>query len=329
MTKEWVEMKKAQASEEWEDLACRIQDAMQGILPETLIEEIIVELGKEVKTSQFPVYRILMDILSEKNVDYETVCALAKSVKFLLGTGNEFNRLYDQYMESEPMEFDGDILITDPRYIIKESAEDEDWERCKYGSAMEALGITHYMVRETIYGDCRCVTYNTATKEPLGEYYSDTGLIAVFLLDEVLAYNPDFKMHITDPEAVTLIRNFKGTVQFVVTEEAYEWCGKPFVNYSVRVTGHGTDKTSGEAIEFSTMQTGGSTDDAETEKKVFAVTVARTGVVYVEAEDANEAMYIADNLLTDDISWSDGWEVTDAEEADPADAAEIFKEDKF
>ena len=36
-----------------------------------------------------------------------------------------------RYQDSEPMEFDGDIIITDPCYILNHgSAYDDDWEKC-------------------------------------------------------------------------------------------------------------------------------------------------------------------------------------------------------
>ena len=65
------------------------------------------------------------------------------------------------YLDGEPMEFDGDIIITDPCYIMK---EDDDWATCAYGENMEALGITHYMTRDTLYGDWSCTTFDSDTK---------------------------------------------------------------------------------------------------------------------------------------------------------------------
>lgn len=45
--------------------------------------------------------------------------------------------------------------------------------------------------------------------------------------------------------------------------------------------------------------------------KKYCVTVARTGAIFVEAEDASEAMYIADHQNTEAVSWTDDWEATD------------------
>lgn len=38
------------------------------------------------------------------------------------------------------MRFDGTILITDPCYLIRESA---DWQKCCWGADMRALGFPH------------------------------------------------------------------------------------------------------------------------------------------------------------------------------------------
>lgn len=37
---------------------------------------------------------------------------------------------YTRYLDSELTEFDGDIIITDPCYILK---EDSDWDKCSWG----------------------------------------------------------------------------------------------------------------------------------------------------------------------------------------------------
>lgn len=175
-----------------------------------------------------------------------------------------------RYLDSEPMEFDGDIIITDPCYIIRAEHHgttpltDDDWGACEYGDNMEVLGIHNYMTRDTIYGDWSCTVYNTDTREAIGEFCADAGLVSVFLLDEILKYNPDFDYHKERTWTTTLIPNFKGTVQFVVEHEegVYEedceyWkAGDKWEEYSVHVVGHGINKKTGEPINFRSAQTG-------------------------------------------------------------------------
>lgn len=147
------------------------------------------------------------------------------------------------------MEFDGDIIITDPCYIIK----DEDWRNCYYGyDNMKDFGFTHYMTRDTLYGDWSCTTFDMDTKEALGRFCADAGLVSVFLLDEVLKYNPDYDWHITKPYTATVIKDFKGTVQFVVK---YRKRGDG-EEYYVEVIGHGMNKATGKPINFIGRQTG-------------------------------------------------------------------------
>lgn len=204
------------------------------------------------------------------------------------------------------MRFKGDIIITDPCYIIKdvdtsdkpkwkdfhpyksiydypdynEETKDsklfredakkldeaykewrrehpDDWGICQYGNNMEALGIEHYICRDTMYGDWFCTTFNSDTKEPIGKFCADAGLVAVFLLDEVLKYNPDFDYHIERPWTTTLIKDFDGEVNFEIvhTEGVYEedtsWCkkGEKWEDDSVQVIGKGN-------INFIGKQTG-------------------------------------------------------------------------
>ena len=58
------------------------------------------------------------------------------------------------------MKFKGDIIITDPCYIMRSKNElsEDDWSFCEYGSYMEKLGIKHYLTSDTEYGDWSCTT---------------------------------------------------------------------------------------------------------------------------------------------------------------------------
>lgn len=236
---------------------------------------------------------------------------------------------YNRYLDTEPMEFDGDIIITDSCYICnekdikdiypnhsdyithdsaseypdcREMTQDEisrldplskmlikldskkgyiskqyqeekdkyekaiekycqnnrsDWELCNYGYNMDELGITNYMSRDTLYGDWSCTTYDLNTKEKIGEFCADAGMVSVLALDEVLKYNPEFDYHEKRTWTTTWIKNFKGTVQFVVTKDiGVDEENHPWEDYSVEVIGHGIDKKTGQPINFIGTQTG-------------------------------------------------------------------------
>lgn len=242
---------------------------------------------------------------------------------------NYCENAYDRYLDSDPMEFDGDIIITDPCYICKdkedvsaypnrfdfikydseaeypdyrEMTQDEinrldplskilvtldlkkgyiskqyqkereeyekaiekyhqdnrsDWDLCNCGFAMYKLGITHYMTRDTLYGDWSCTTYDLNTKDKIGKFCADAGMVSVIALDEVLKYNPEFNYHEKRTWTTTWIKNFKGTVQFIVTKDSgVDEENHPWEDYSVEVIGHGIDKITGNPIDFIGTQTG-------------------------------------------------------------------------
>ena len=123
-----------------------------------------------------------------------------------------------------------------------------DWELCGFGEVMENLGIQNSLVAGTIYGDWSCTTYQlnptpTSDYKILGHFCADAGLVGVFLLDEVMKYNPKYK-DITDAtHCVTLIRDFHGEVSInIIHDDEYD-------EDEVRVVGTGN-------INFETRQTG-------------------------------------------------------------------------
>lgn len=193
---------------------------------------------------------------------FRALCVYRRLQESVLWRINQMrDRDYSGYLDSEPVHFDGDIIITDPCYIM---GEGEDWSRCGYGSKMEKLGIQHYMTRNTIYGDWSCTTINTDTNKAIGHFCADAGLVSVFLLDEVLKYNPWYDDYIEKPYMVTLIRDFCGTAQFVVKDKSYVLDhddglykkGDMMEDFAVEVVGHGINKITGEPINFVGKQTG-------------------------------------------------------------------------
>lgn len=166
---------------------------------------------------------------------------------------------FDFALDSDPMYFNGDIIITDPCYLkdgmnlSEDVIEDRDLCMAKIDECFEN-GIG--MQRNTIYGDWSCTTFDMNTKQPIGEFCADGGMVCVIKLDDVFAFNPNFNYHTEKTWTTTLIKDFCGTVQFKVKEEPYEYEGKQEVDYIVFVEGHGVNKVTGEKIDFITSQTG-------------------------------------------------------------------------
>lgn len=134
------------------------------------------------------------------------------------------------------MRFNGDIIITDPCYLMKDD-NNEDWEKCKYGDNLEILGIDHYLCESTIYGDWSCTVYDRDSGKKIGQFCADAGLVCVCLLDQVLKYNPKYDDHINSLFSTTLIKNFDGDVSIECDGEEVSVVGAGNVKFYSRQTG--------------------------------------------------------------------------------------------
>jgi hypothetical protein len=130
-----------------------------------------------------------------------------------------------------------------------------DYEECEHyldlirSSGVEKL-FNQYMTCDTLYGDWSCTTFNSDTKEPIGRFCADAGLVSVISLDEVLKYNPDYDCDLKESFTATIIRDFYGTVQFVIRQDESK------EEYYLEVIGHGINKVTDEPINFIGKQTG-------------------------------------------------------------------------
>jgi len=148
-------------------------------------------------------------------------------------------------LDSEWVEFDGDIVITDPCYTTDNWLGD--------GFDLDSLPLC----RDTIYGDWSCTTYDKDTGKKIGEFCADAGLVCVDTLENIVSRKPNFINDYGD-WCMTLIKNFKGKVRFKIeqinkpdnTERFNLW------DYEVRVEGEGVNKQTGKKISFITTQTG-------------------------------------------------------------------------
>jgi hypothetical protein len=201
------------------------------------------------------------------------------------------------------MKFKGDIIITDPCYIIPEveetikcphifdylskelatkSPNDYSFEEREQvnnyhnivkeyyievnkndiwrnnsidldnGNGLEKYGFTNYLWGTTMYGDWSCTTFKLKEyaknkkpsditqkdiTKPIGEFCADAGLVGVFLLKEVLNFNPTYDDHIKKPYTTTLIENFDGDVQYIIEDDSVYIKGIGNVNFITNQTG--------------------------------------------------------------------------------------------
>ena len=155
-------------------------------------------------------------------------------------------------------------------YYFSESRKYDDWDKCDWGENMEVLGIHNYISKSTIYGDWSCSTYQTKEEpkefmesilrilndnlengedsedwipyegEYIGEFCADAGLVGVFLLDEILAYNPEWKSWIEEhPWCATIIEDFEGEVEYYIdkVDEEAHIVGTGNINFYTAQTG--------------------------------------------------------------------------------------------
>ena len=156
---------------------------------------------------------------------------------------------YQRYLDTEPKHFHGDIIITDPCYVIK----DDDWsDVCDHIDDPNYEPLPGAIVHDTIYGDWSCTTFDAKTKKPIGHFCADAGLVAVFNLAEVLKHNPSFDYHLTKEWTTTLIKDFDGDVWFKIKHYNTAYGD----DYSVHVMGRGINTKTNEPFEFITRQTG-------------------------------------------------------------------------
>ena len=299
MDKAWVEKK---TKDHMEKIAHMKADIVAKITACELIPEskkrwvlsVVDEYEKEPYITAHGMSIVLMKAMTDVDVEIEWfddfIYKTLKLEDFIMAHRYKY---FGHLLDSELVEFDGDIIITDPCYLIKERDEStapkmetfqrdystmtqaqykkayredmkeyrkafdvwakthpDDWETCEYGYNMAAIGMPHAMCRSTLYGDWGCTTYNSDTKEVLGHFTADAGEVGAFTLDEVLNYNPEYDDHINNTYCVTLIKDFKGTVQFTVEEESPD-----HGDYIVRVVGKGVNKKTGLPLNFITSQT--------------------------------------------------------------------------
>lgn len=270
MNKCWVEAEKARLDSEAQAMRMQLVGKINSadFLTEKDKQDVIAVLDNESDAVYGLFAPLAMVALLENHKDDNKFDATevdnflwSIGVSAYSATLSKAKQRWERYLDSEKIEFDGDIIITDPRYIIRaehhgtEPITEDDWEACGYGEDMGVFGFTRFLIRDTLYGDWGCTVYNIDTKERIGEFCADAGLVSVFLLDEVLKYNPDFDYHIARPWTAALIRDFKGTVQFVVERKEGK-CkeGTKWENFCVHVVGHGISKRTGAPINFYSSQ---------------------------------------------------------------------------
>jgi hypothetical protein len=135
------------------------------------------------------------------------------------------------------MKFKGTIVITDPCYLGcgNEKLNDNWWEESDYGERLEKFGFTNYITEGTLIGDWSWHTYETETKNIIGQFCADAGLVGVYLLEEILKLNPNFEQWAQEHSwCATIIKDFDGDVKYEYDEkndDLFHIVGKGNINF--------------------------------------------------------------------------------------------------
>jgi hypothetical protein len=107
------------------------------------------------------------------------------------------------------MKFHGDLIITDPQFVVKDA---DDWKKCAYGDRMDQLGLATCLTALMTEGEEDLAAYDQ-NGNLLGTFVSDSGVAGAFLLEEILAYDPEFDEHTACPENALWLPDFDGEIQ--------------------------------------------------------------------------------------------------------------------
>lgn len=177
--------------------------------------------------------------------------------------GKEFEKKQKVYMN-------GDIIITDPCYVIKDELWHifcDKWFAGKTPAInwlKDVLGFKECLVADTLYGDWGCTTLQVSklhdvldaiangkgadiekidpTVKPIGSFCADAGLVCVFYLDDCLKHNrKEVEELLTKDWCATVIRDFKGYVSLAdITVKYYsDYYKKEMTDVERNVIGEG------------------------------------------------------------------------------------------
>ena len=115
------------------------------------------------------------------------------------------------------MKCKGDIILTDPMYLIRKGSPN-DWKTALSEgydhAALHLLGIGTYLSAEA--GEDGRLEVRNDAGERVGEFCTDSALYCVCDLNEVLAYNPDLLTNYAEfPNTFCVIRDFDGEVSVI------------------------------------------------------------------------------------------------------------------
>lgn len=280
MTREWMEQEKKRLAEKFKDYPQKLLDEWYAIpeeyrdirmkkyniWPEIANIEASIKNGVPVKTVDIHMLFVYTDedFLDFYFKDHEEF--IPDAAKYYAHFHKNLGQYYEyleygtksvEAAEDKVMDFNGDIVITDPCYLsVNMTNEERRNFDCEHMTNYGIVGIES----ETYYGDWDCTTYDRLTwdedgrSKPIGKFCADSGMVCVADLASVLKFNPKYDYHIKNDWSTTLIKDFKGTV--CIRIEQVDGGNEIYPAYSASVIGRGVNSKTGEPMDFYTKQTG-------------------------------------------------------------------------
>lgn len=153
---------------------------------------------------------------------------------------------YKELLDSDPIQFNGDIIIIDPEFIFKTP---QDAIAAADGMKMQKLGFEKVLSCKC-FGKQKRKIVNNDTLENIGNVNNKEkgDIVSVFDLKELLKYNNNFQDDSSLNEHYTKIRHFKGTIQYqILKDETYDDV------YHTFIIGKGINRISGEPLNFNSV----------------------------------------------------------------------------
>lgn len=280
MTHEWVEQEKKRLAEKFENYPQRLLDEWYAIpeeyrdvrlkkynlWPEIANIETSIREGSSVKPV---VIHLLFTYTDEDFLDFyfkDREAFIPIAAKYYAHFHKNLGQYYEyleygtvlvEEAEDKVMDFNGDIIITDPCYLsVNMTNEERRNFDCVCMINYGIIGIES----DTYYGDWDCSTFDRLSFDEndcpklIGKFCADSGMVCVADLRSVLKFNPKYDYHIKNDRTTTLIRNFKGTVRIKI--DMANGGNEIYPAYSASVIGQGVNIKTGEPIEFYTRKTG-------------------------------------------------------------------------
>ena len=124
------------------------------------------------------------------------------------------------------LKFNGTIIIGDPCEMV---INDKDFEKTNYGVNMFQLGFNDYLSFE--FEEDAPTIINAETNEIIGSFCTDSSMVAIVYLDDLLKYNPSFNQHIEYKENWMVIKDFDGIISIRNDRDYKKIIGKGNVNF--------------------------------------------------------------------------------------------------